>query len=73
MAVFKISYRQIDVVSLPFIAQLLSTGGFSRMDIGMQKWIPFPGTNLGNCPQLRQDIKTCQGHGKTIHNMPTIY
>ena len=57
----------MDVVALAFLTTFFGTGGLPVVDFaGSCSGPTFPGTNLLQCSQIGQDIKTCQDAGKIV-------
>ncbi|KAL2863338.1 glycoside hydrolase family 18 protein [Aspergillus lucknowensis] len=58
----------IDVIILAFLMTINGPGGAPEVDFASssEKCETFPGTNLKNCPEIGEDITTCQSKGKTI-------
>ncbi|KAK2747125.1 hypothetical protein FQN57_002382 [Myotisia sp. PD_48] len=58
----------VDVFMLSFVVRINGIGGVPQVNWANQGDIckPFPGTDLLYCPQIGEDIKTCQAKGKTI-------
>ncbi|RAH48471.1 glycoside hydrolase family 18 protein [Aspergillus brunneoviolaceus CBS 621.78] len=58
----------IDVLILAFVMRVNGAGGVPEYDFAdTSKACPlFNGTNLPNCPQIGNDITTCQQKGKTV-------
>ncbi|RAL09143.1 glycoside hydrolase family 18 protein [Aspergillus homomorphus CBS 101889] len=58
----------IDVLILAFVMRVNGLGGVPEYDFAdTSKACPlFSGTNLPNCPQIGNDITTCQKKGKTV-------
>ncbi|KAL2220272.1 putative class III chitinase [Thermoascus aurantiacus ATCC 26904] len=58
----------IDVFQLAFLTVINGPGGAPEINFANQgnDCTVFPGTALLNCPQIGEDIKTCQSLGKTI-------
>ncbi|KAL4793404.1 glycoside hydrolase superfamily [Aspergillus venezuelensis] len=58
----------IDVIVLAFLMTVNGLGGAPEVDFSTasEDCEVFPGTNLKNCPQIGEEITTCQSKGKTI-------
>ncbi|KAL4942907.1 glycoside hydrolase superfamily [Aspergillus oleicola] len=58
----------IDVIILAFLMTINGPGGAPEIDFATssEKCEVFDGTNLKNCPEIGEDITTCQSKGKTI-------
>ncbi|KAK2861491.1 hypothetical protein FQN49_004142 [Arthroderma sp. PD_2] len=58
----------VDVIPLAFAVTIKGPGGVPQVNFSNQgdPCKPFPGTDLLHCPQIGEDIKTCQKKGKTI-------
>ncbi|EGD94540.1 class III chitinase [Trichophyton tonsurans CBS 112818] len=58
----------VDVIPLAFVISIKGPGGVPQINFSNQgdPCKPFPGTDLLHCPQIGEDIKTCQKKGKTI-------
>ncbi|OJJ48503.1 hypothetical protein ASPZODRAFT_1611365 [Penicilliopsis zonata CBS 506.65] len=58
----------IDVIPMAFLTMINGVGGAPEVDFANagDNCTIFEGTNLKNCPQIAEDIKTCQSLGKTI-------
>ncbi|EFR02823.1 chitinase 1 [Nannizzia gypsea CBS 118893] len=56
------------VIPLAFAISIKGPGGVPQINFSNQgdPCKPFPGTDLLHCPQIGEDIKTCQKKGKTI-------
>ncbi len=57
----------VDVIGVSFLTTFFGSGGAPEVNFGNAcGGAPFPGTNLLSCPQIGEDIKTCQAKGKVI-------
>lgn len=57
----------MDVVALAFLTTFFGTGGLPVVDFaGSCSGPTFSGTDLLQCTQIGEDIKTCQAAGKTV-------
>ncbi|KAL4927773.1 glycoside hydrolase family 18 protein [Aspergillus undulatus] len=58
----------IGVIVLAFLTTINGLGGAPEVNFATssEKCETFPGTNLKNCPEIGEDIPTCQSKGKTI-------
>ncbi|EAU31232.1 hypothetical protein ATEG_08059 [Aspergillus terreus NIH2624] len=60
--------ENIDVIVLAFVMTINGQGGAPNYDFSTtsKQCKTFEGTNLKDCPEVGEDIKTCQSKGKTI-------
>ncbi|KAH8691599.1 putative chitinase 3 precursor [Talaromyces proteolyticus] len=60
--------NDVDIYLISFITRFSGTGGYPAVNFAnaQDNCTAISGTDLFNCPQIAEDIKTCQGLGKTI-------